>query len=107
MADLEGLVRRRTPVIVTYQAWREDKKASTPWSKEWDSGHYSIVVGMDKDNIYLEDPVLLGSIGYLPRHEFEERWHDTDRKGRKYHRLGIAFGAGDPVVQRNKFTLIK
>jgi len=89
LADLEGYVRRGIPVMVTYQAWTDKKHVD--WKKDWVDGHYSVVVGMDSKNVYLEDPSILGSVGKIPRQEFLDRWHDTDRKQRKLQNLGIVF----------------
>lgn len=94
LEDLEAAVGRRQPVIVAIQAWRED--AARPWSQEWDSGHYVVVIGLDAGRVYLEDPSLLGSRGYIPRDEFLERWHDVDGAGRRYHRMGIVV-SGSPA----------
>jgi len=35
-----------------------------------------VVIGMDEENIYVEDPAILGSRGYIPLQEFLERWHE-------------------------------
>jgi uncharacterized protein len=36
-----------------------------------------VVIGIDKSNVTLEDPYILGERGFLPRVEFEERWHNV------------------------------
>jgi predicted double-glycine peptidase len=85
-------VKRGEPVMVAYQAYRESN--ARPWSEHWNDGHWSIVIGMDRDNVYLEDPSMLGKRGFIPRKEFEERWRDTDEKNRHvYEGLGIVFRA--------------
>lgn len=91
---LEQSVKAKTPVIVAMQAWRDGEDLNRPWSEVWDSGHYVVVVGIDDKNIYFEDPSLLGSKGYLPRKEFEERWHDVDDK--KYVHSGIFIDGKPP-----------
>jgi predicted double-glycine peptidase len=87
LGELESYVRRGIPVMVAYQAWTDKKQVE--WKKDWVDGHYSVVVGMDAKNVYLEDPSILGSVGYISRQEFLDRWHDTDRNNRKYYNLGI------------------
>lgn len=87
LADLARALQERQPVIVALQAWRD--QTERPWSQEWDSGHYVVVIGLDRQNVYFEDPSLLGSRGYIRREEFEQRWHDIDGAGRRYIRMGI------------------
>jgi predicted double-glycine peptidase len=36
-----------------------------------------VVIGIDKSNVTLEDPYLLGDRGILSREEFEMRWHNS------------------------------
>ena len=79
-------LQRGALVIVAYQAWRDDVK--TPWAQLWDDGHYSVVTGMDEANVYLMDPSQ-SDRGFVPRQEFEERWHDVDGHGTKLRSFGI------------------
>lgn len=87
LQDLERSVAEGVPVIIACQAW-PDAPPGRDWSEVWDTGHYMVVLGTDRENVYFEDPSLLGSRGVLPREEFEARWHDQDGD-RKYVRLGI------------------
>ncbi|MCX6670115.1 MAG: C39 family peptidase [Methanothrix sp.] len=73
LEDLEASIKAGVPVIVAGQAWRDE---GTSWADDWEDGHYMVVIGLDEKNVYLEDPSLLGSRGYIPRQEFVERWHD-------------------------------
>lgn len=84
--DLESYVQRGVPVIVDYQAWSEAPHPD--YANDWDDGHYSVVVGIDRDHVYLEDPSILGARGSIPRNEFVARWHDQDGS-RRYHQMGI------------------
>jgi ABC-type bacteriocin/lantibiotic exporter with double-glycine peptidase domain len=64
--ELRRLVNRRVPVIVD-------------WFSPEEAGHYSVVVGFDKDNIFLADP----HFGKIRKHKiswFEERWFDMPFK---------------------------
>lgn len=74
LADLEASIKAGIPVIIVGQAWRDNE--TTPWEDDWDDGHYMVVIGLDERNVYLEDPSILGSRGYIPRQEFIQRWHD-------------------------------
>jgi predicted double-glycine peptidase len=40
---------------------------------ESENGHYTVVIGMDEENIILNDP-LLGAEYKMPLKEFDERW---------------------------------
>ncbi len=73
IADLERSIRDGIPVIVPIQAWKGDDP--TPWSEDINHGHYVVVTGFDTDNLYFEDPAILGSAGYIPKDEFVQRWH--------------------------------
>jgi predicted double-glycine peptidase len=93
LADLERALADGTPVIVDLQAWRE--AAGAPWTETWDDGHYMVLLGMDRDTLYFEDPSLLGVRGVIPRAEFVDRWHDyegappLDAGDRKYVHMAI------------------
>ncbi len=86
--DLQRYLERGVPVIVDYQAWRDDD-GRTPYRDKWEDGHYSIVIGLDAEYVYLEDPSLIGELGRIRRDEFIERWHDVERSGNRLHQPGI------------------
>jgi predicted double-glycine peptidase len=85
-SDLEMIVNAKMPVLITYQAWSE---SDAHWSECWEDGHYSVVIGIDDKNVYLEDPSITGEIGYIPRKEFLDRWHDIDRNGNELNQFGL------------------
>lgn len=76
--DLQKSIESGVPVMVAGQAWRNEDQLQTPWTSIWDSGHWMVAVGIDDQNVYLEDPSILGSLGSMPRQEFVQRWHDID-----------------------------
>ncbi len=76
--DLKHALDRGIPAIVDIQAWTEAPAAGFSWSSDWEDGHYVVAVGIDKDNLYVEDPSLLGSRGIIPLNEFVNRWHDYE-----------------------------
>ena len=86
--DLAELVAQGTPTIVCCQAWREESQKK-PWADDWEDGHYMVVIGVDDQRVYFEDPSLLGSRGQISRASFEERWHDVEGSGRRYVRAGL------------------
>jgi len=68
-------LQNKIPTMVAVQAWLETYPPSD-WNQNWEDGHWVIVIGMDEDNIYFEDPSLLGTRGWMTQEEFLERWHD-------------------------------
>ncbi len=97
LSDLETYVARGVPVIVDYQAWSEAPRPD--YTNDWDNGHYSVVVGIDRRNVYLEDPSILGARGAIARSDFVRRWHDEDNRQR-YHGMGIVLeSAAGPRFQ--------
>lgn len=76
LADLERSIAQKVPVIIACQAWRDTSMANLSWDDDWEDGHYMVVIGLDNDTVYFEDPSMLGTRGIIPRQEFLSRWHD-------------------------------
>jgi len=100
--DLRRNLEQKIPTMVAVQAWLEAYPAPD-WSRHWEAGHWLIVIGMDEQKIYFEDPSLLGARGWMTQAEFLERWHDyvgeppcCDEKDRLYSQLSISVH-GRPV----------
>jgi predicted double-glycine peptidase len=93
LADLETSIAAGVPVIIAAQAYAGND--SIPYTQDWKDGHYMVVIGVDSENVYLEDPAILGSRGVIPRLEFLTRWHDAtgispdDPSAQKYQHPGI------------------
>jgi uncharacterized protein len=75
LGDLKKNINNKIPTMVAIQAWLDTYPPSV-WNNNWGNGHWVIVIGMDDKNIYLEDPALLGSRGWVTLTEFLARWHD-------------------------------
>lgn len=75
-------------VIIEFQAWQEigEKKSLTPWSEDWDDGHYAVLVGMDSNYVYFMDPSVHASYGYVSIPDFLDRWHDVETRGLNTYR---------------------
>jgi predicted double-glycine peptidase len=110
LADLEQSIDMGIPVIVNCQSWRGSAYSNASWANDCYDGHYLVVIGIDEKNVYLEDPYMLGSRGFIQRQEFLERWHNswnTDlwcNKTKQYH-LGI-FIRGDKPSPPRQFIRI-
>jgi uncharacterized protein len=74
-------VERRTangdPMIALGQMWRSQKDGVSSAADEWDNGHYIVVLGVDKDYVYFQDPYVRMSKAFVPRKSFEEHWHQA------------------------------
>lgn len=74
LKELQDNINQGIPTIVLCQAWGDNTTGN--WTNHTGDGHYLVVIGMDEENIYVEDPAILGSRGYIPLQEFLERWHE-------------------------------
>lgn len=74
--EIELSVVQGVPVIVDCQAWRSPASGNASWAEDWVDGHWMVIIGLDDENVYFEDPYILGSRGFMSRQEFEERWHN-------------------------------
>lgn len=81
---LRGYLDRRIPVLLMIQAWPSPRKLHSArfrrgggYASEWNEGHWVVAIGHDRRYIYLEDPSLVGSRGYLADDELLRRWHDV------------------------------
>lgn len=90
--ELEHYLDSGQPVICLLQAWPDEKK---DYEKDWDDGHYVVAIGYDRENVFFMDPSTLGNYTYVPKAEFERRWHDTDGKEKVVH-FGMMLRKGKP-----------
>jgi hypothetical protein len=98
--DLRKFIGLGYTVIVDYQAWRDASEPVGPWTESWEDGHYSVVVAMDREFLYLMDPSAPAAYGYLPIPEFVDRWHDYElRNGApvRYFHQGIVVRGRDAL----------
>jgi predicted double-glycine peptidase len=100
MADLENYVAEGIPVVVDCQAWRSVSQYNESWANTWNNGHWLVVIGIDENNVTMEDPYILGDRGFMSREEFLARWHnvrglDETDTGKQIH-MGIAIRGERP-----------
>lgn len=94
--DLEDELKAGRPVLVTIQAYSSGGEQEEESGN--DSGHWCVVVGMDLERVYVEDPELHGERGELPLEQFVRRWHDVGADGKPYVRYGISFWRAEEIV---------
>ncbi len=101
LKDLLAELKKGRPVIALIQAWR-DEDATGSWKDEWDAGHYVVVIGIDREFVYLEDPSLEETRGKIPHAEFVERWHCYTIDGRATTGQAILIGGRRPAADRKR-----
>jgi len=92
------------PMIALAQVWRSHKDSTRPAAEEWDSGHYIVVLKVDKDYVYFEDPYVRMSKAFMPRKTFEEHWHHAMggdlKKNPKLMHVGIFVRGEKPAARK-------
>lgn len=72
---LKSQINIKKPIIVLIQSRKEYKKS---WSNTWIHGHYVVVIGYDKNRLFIYDPSMGGNIKILTHKQFYSRWYDCD-----------------------------
>ena len=66
------------PMIALAQVWLSASSiGAKSVEEEWDSGHYIVILGVDKDYVYFQDPYVLMSKAFMSRKVFEAHWHQA------------------------------
>src|SRR5262249_2865446 len=65
------------PMIALAQVWLSEEQMADSVSQEWDTGHYIVVLGVDKEYVYFQDPYARMGKAFIPRKAFEEHWHQV------------------------------
>ncbi|MDD1612496.1 MAG: C39 family peptidase, partial [Methylococcaceae bacterium] len=104
--DIEQATVQGIPVIVLSQAWRSRQDSAASPEEDWQNGHYVVVLVVDNDYVYYEDPYVRMGKGFMPRETFDQHWHHVMggdlEKGPKLMRLGI-FIRGEKPAQPQRF----
>jgi uncharacterized protein len=91
------------PMIALGQVWRSQSGSARSAEEDWDNGHYIVVLGVDADYVYFQDPYMRMSKAFVPRKTFEAHWHQVmggDLKSNpKLMHLGI-FVRGEKPAER-------
>jgi len=90
--DLESRVKKQKLCLVVYQAWGSQK-----YYDRMESGHYSVVFGVERDYFWLADPYVRQQkskygkgIRKIKKEIFDGRWKDIDYKGVVYDHWMLA-----------------
>jgi hypothetical protein len=97
-----------SPVIGLAQVWRSQKDAHVPAAEEWDCGHYVVILAVDKDYVYFQDPYARMCKAFAPRDVFEEHWHHAmggDLRNPKLVHLAIFIRGERPAAEKPAETI--
>ena len=75
--EVERFTAAGHPVIGLAQVWLSEKEMAASVEEEWDTGHYIVILGVDKDYVYFQDPFARMSKAFIPRKSFEAHWHQV------------------------------
>jgi predicted double-glycine peptidase len=103
LEEIEQATALGHPVIVLGQVWRSRKFGEALLADEWDCGHWFIVLDVDQDYVYFEDPYVRMGKGFVPRATFEDAWHNVmggDLSKPKQNRMGILIRGDQPVTSQ-------
>ena len=93
LEEVEQFTAGGAPMIGLVQAWRGEKGTAKSAAEEWDNGHYIVVLGVDKDYVYFQDPYTRMNKAFMPRNTFVDHWHHVMggdlKKNPKLMQLGI------------------
>ncbi|HSD57340.1 MAG TPA: cysteine peptidase family C39 domain-containing protein [Methanotrichaceae archaeon] len=99
--DVEKSTKKGNPVIVLGQAWRSQEDSKKAVTDDWEDGHYVVILAVDKEYVYFEDPFVRMGKGFLPRQTFEDQWHNiggkTPTDASKQMHLGIFIRGKKPA----------
>lgn len=83
--ELKEIVGSGVPVIVDVQAWPEH---TTDLKRDYEDGHYMVLVGLTDDSFIIEDPAMFGRVK-IKFSEFVTRWHDEEADGSVENHLSV------------------
>lgn len=63
------------PMIALCQVWRSQRSSAPRPEDDWDNGHYIVVLGVDDEYVYFQDPYLRMGKAFVTRQTFERHWH--------------------------------
>jgi predicted double-glycine peptidase len=102
--EVAQFTTNRGPMIALGQFWRSQQNSAATVEGDWENGHYIVVLGVDEDSVYFQDPYIRMSKAFVPRKRFEAHWHqvmggDLARNPKLIH-LGIFVRGQRPAPAR-------
>lgn len=95
--ELKHRVDEGYPVIVLVQAWADRFLTLEEWRRNYNDGHYVVVIGHAKGVLLFEDPATFRRT-WLREREFLARWHDRDAITNEiYDHYGMVLKGKEPV----------
>jgi predicted double-glycine peptidase len=90
------------PMIALAQVWRSQNQAAVKRvHEEWDAGHYIVVLGVDEQYVYFQDPYVRMCKAFASRRMFEAHWHQVMggdiKRNPKLDHLGIFVRGAKPA----------
>ncbi|MBN2062876.1 MAG: C39 family peptidase [Deltaproteobacteria bacterium] len=99
LREVKRMVEAGIPVIVLLQAWADRYMKVEDWLKDYDDGHYAIVIAFEKGVLLFEDPASFRRT-WLREREFLARWHDRDSKNNEtYEHFGMVLLGKEPTLK--------
>ena len=99
--DVEQATSAGHPVVVLGQAWRSRGHSDAAAEDVWADGHYFVVLAVDRDYVYFEDPYMRMGKGFMPRAAFDALWHNVmggDLAKPQQMRMGIFIRGDKPAA---------
>jgi predicted double-glycine peptidase len=99
--EVEQATRAGHPVVVLGQAWRSRGHSDAAAEDQWADGHYFVVLAVDRDYVYFEDPYMRMGKGFMPRAAFDALWHNVmggDLAKPQQMRMGIFIRGDKPAA---------
>jgi len=104
LPELHAALKKGMPVIVCGQAWRSREHSDKSVQEDWEDDHYIVVLGMDNNYVYYQDPFAKRGNAFVSHRLFEESWHNvrgiTSSDKKKQVHLGV-FISGDTRPRRH------
>lgn len=91
------------PMIALCQVWRSQRSSAPRPEDDWDNGHYIVVLGVDDEYVYFQDPYLQMGKALVTHAAFERHWHQimggagAAAGNPKLMHLGIFIRGKEPV----------
>ena len=100
LPDLYVALKKGMPVIVCGQAWRSREHSDKSPQEDWEDDHYIVVLGVDSNYVYYQDPFAKRGNAFVSHQLFEESWHNvrgiTSSDKKKQIHLGVFISGSTP-----------